>query len=270
MHLYLITGTLVIALGLPATATMISLNPIADAFVTGGSVHPNAGVPTMNYGGAGALQVSAAGTTKGEMQSLLRFDFSTAKSSFDTTYGAGNWIFQSITFQLGTNFGTQGTQPNNPIFNTINAGLFQIDWLANDNWGEGSGTPALPFEPSSSPVDGVTFASLGSLISAADRSLGTFSYVPVGNTNPPSIPPALYNLELNPDFLIDASAGNSVSFRVFAADSTVSYLFNSRSFGGSTRPGLIVEAVPEPGMPSILAGGAFFQLLKRRRDAKRK
>jgi len=29
----------------------------------------------------------------------------------------------------------------NAIFNTIQGGLFGFDWLANDNWGEGTGNP---------------------------------------------------------------------------------------------------------------------------------
>lgn len=261
---------LIAALASWASAATITLNPSADAFVTAGSSNPNAGNATVNYGAAGAMQVSAAGSTKGEIQSLLRFDFAGAKSTFDTTFGAGNWFFQTITLQLGTNFGSQGAQPNNPIFNTINAGLFQIDWLANDSWGEGSGTPALPFEPSNPPTDGVTFASLGSLLRSADRSLGTFSYTPVGNTNPPTVPPALYHLGLNADFLTDAAAGNFVSFRVFAADSSVSYLFNSRSFGGSTKPVLVVEALPEPATAFLCACASPLIATMRRRHATRR
>src|SRR5262245_34090185 len=103
-----------------ATAIVVNIDPTADAFVTARSATPSAGLPTANYGGAGALMVSGAGTAKGEMQSLLKFNLAAAKTSFDATFGAGNWFIDGITLQLGTNFGSQGAQPNNPIFNTIN------------------------------------------------------------------------------------------------------------------------------------------------------
>jgi uncharacterized protein (TIGR03382 family) len=244
----------------PASAATFSLTPTADAFLTGGSNDPNAGSQTANYGGAGALQVSAAGSTKGEIQSLLKFDLSAAKASFDATFGAGNWTVNSITLQLGTNFGVQGTQPNNPIFNSINGGLFKIDWMANDSWVEGTGTPASP------TTNGVTFSDLAGLIGASDETLGTFTYTPVGNTNPPTVPEASYALSLAPSFLADVTGGSIVSLRAYAGDAGVSYLFNSRSFSGN-QPTLVIDAVPEPGAGTLLAMGTLAWLVRRRRYA---
>jgi hypothetical protein len=255
-------GLAVVGLTASAHAAIVSIIPIADAFLTGGSADPGAGSPTGNYGGAGALQISAAGSTKGEIQSLLKYDLAAAKATFDSTFGAGNWLVSSVTLQLGTNFGTQGAQPNNAIFNTINVGLFKIDWLANDNWLEGTGTPAGP------TTDGVSFSSLALLISAADRTLGTFTYTPVGNTNPPTVQPATYALSLDASFLADVSAGNNVSLRAYAGDVGVSYLFNSRSFGTTAnRPTLIVnaDAVPEPGTSALLTGAVAVLLARRPR-----
>lgn len=267
-HLFLVACAFVSS-ALEIPAAIVSLTSIHDAFVSGGSTDPSAGDPDANYGAAGALQVSASGSIKGEMQSLLKFDVAGVKAAFDSEFGAGNWLIQSITLQLGTNFGAQGAQPNNPIFNSINGGAFAIDWLANDNWGEGTGTPAAPFIPSNPPVDGVTFASLGLLTSAADRSLGIFTYSPVGNTNPPDVPPATYTLSLDANFLADIVAENHVSFRVHAADAGVSYLFNSRSFGTAiNRPMLIINAVPEPGTGVVATTlGIILYSTRRRRHA---
>ena len=117
--------------------------------------------------------------------------------------------------------------------------------MQNDSWTEGTGTPAAP------TTTGITFSSLPSFTSAGDESLGTFSFA--GGTSGT----ATYTLSLTPGFLADASAGNLVSFRLFAADSAVSYLFDSRSFGtASARPLLTVVAVPEPGALPLLAVGA--------------
>src|SRR5689334_9790473 len=67
-----------------ARAADVVLSPTADTFVS-------ASESGSNYGGAGAVEVSAPGSFNGEFQGLLRFNAAAAKSSFDTTFGAGNW-----------------------------------------------------------------------------------------------------------------------------------------------------------------------------------
>ncbi len=166
---------------LPASvwAASVTLPTFADAFVT--SAHPS-----NNYGAAGALEISAPGSPAGELQTLLQFDLSSAVTTFNSAFGAGQWSVDSITLQLGTNFGTQNQSPGNAVFNNINAGLFKIDLLANNNWAEGGGTPMSNIVPSNPPVNGATFGSLGSLESGSDVTLtnastlgNTFTYTPV-------------------------------------------------------------------------------------------
>jgi len=239
---------LVAILVLSAHAATFTLNPSADAFVTTG---PTANLSGNNYGGAGALSVAAAGLPNGEFQSVLRFDLSGAKLSFDTQFGAGQWSIQSITLSL------TATSLNNAIFNSSAAGQFAVSWMQNDSWTEGTGTPAAP------TITGITFSTLPSFTSAGDEALGTFSFA--GGTSGT----AAYNLALTSGFDADATAGSLVSFRLFAADSAVSYLSDSRSFGTSGfRPLLTVVVVPEPGVLSLLATGAALVLGARcRRNA---
>jgi hypothetical protein len=223
-------------LGLPVYSATFTLNPSIDAFVTTG---PSGTLSGNNYGGAGALDVAAPGLAKGEFQSVLQFDLSGARASFDTQFGAGQWNIQSITLSL------TATSPNNAIFNSSAAGQFGISWMQNDSWTESTGTPAAP------TTTGITFSSLPSFTSAGDESLGTFSFA--GSTSGT----AIYTLSLTPGFLSDASAGNLVSFRLSAADTAASYLFDSRNFGtASARPLLTVVAVPEPAALPLLAVGA--------------
>ena len=126
------------------------MNPNADAFVTTG---PASNLTLNNYGGAGALALSAAGSTQGEFQSVLRFDTSASKIAFDGLYGAGMWSLQSATLRL------TAALPNNAIFNANSPGLFAVSWLQNDGWIEGTGTPNVP------TTTGITFSSLqGSFI----------------------------------------------------------------------------------------------------------
>jgi len=52
---------------------------------------------------------------------------------------------------------------------------------------------------------------------------------------------------MTPSFSADILAGGTVSLRMFAADTSVSGLFDSRSFGtASARPLLTIDAIPEP------------------------
>jgi hypothetical protein len=208
---------------------------MADAFVTTG---PSGNLTLNNYGGAGALSIAAPGLSRGEFQSVLQFDLSAARASFDAQFGAGQWSIQSISLSL------TATAPNNPIFNNGAAGLFGISWIQNDSWVEGTGSPGSPTQT------GITFASLPGFLSAGDESLGTFNFG--GGTN--GI--AAYSLGLASAFSADVLAGNVASFRLFAADSSVSYLFDSRSFGTvPARPLLSIVAVPEPGPLCLFATG---------------
>lgn len=237
LYKYLLSVSVVLSIGLVTPCrvlgAVVNLNPTADAFVATG---PANNLVVSNYGGAGALALSAAGSLNGEFQSVLRFDTSSAKSSFDSLYGAGSWSLQSVTLQL------TAASPNNPIFNTNRAGSFGVSWMQDDSWVEGSGTPNAP------TASGITFSSLqGAFISLADEALGTFSY------NGSSSGTFVYTLNLSTGFGADLLAGNLVGLRLSAVDSAVSYFSDSRTFNTATsRPLLSITAVPEPGTATLL------------------
>jgi len=219
------------------SAATFSLNPSADAFVS-------ANQSGNNYGGAGTLSVAAPGLSQGEFQSLLQFSLSGAKSSFDTQFGVGLWTIQSVTLQL------TATAPNNSIFNASAAGQFAVSWMQNDSWTEGSGTPMTP------TTVGITFSTLNSFLNVGDENLGTFSFNGATSGN------STYTLGLTSLFSADVLGGNNVSIRMSAADTAVSALFDSRSFGTSaSRPLLTVTAIPEPGS-CILALLGFWILAR--------
>jgi len=207
-------------------AASSSITPSADAFITAG---PTGNLSNNNYGGAGALAIAAPNLSQGEFQSLIQFNLSSVKSSFDAQFGAGQWTIQSATLQL------TATSPNNPIFNSSAAGSLSVSWMQNDSWTEGTGTPQAPTQSD------ITFATLNNFLSSADQALGSFAFNG-GTSGITSCP-----LKFTPSFLADVLAGNIVSFRMFAADATVSGVFDSRSFGtASARPLLTITAVPEP------------------------
>lgn len=232
----------------PGHAVIIDLYPHADAFVTTG---PSNNLTNNNYGLAGALSLSAPGLSKGEFQSLMRFDVSSAVASFNSTFGAGNWMIDGVTLTLTT------TTPNNPIFNGNNAGQFAIQWMQNDSWIEGTGRPMVP------TTDGVAFANLASLLSGADLSLGAFSFA--GGTSGVNT----WTLALASSLTADIAAGGLVSLRLFAESGLVSYTFNSGNFtmDDSVLPFLSISAVviPEPQTAVLTLASAAFLLSRRGR-----
>jgi hypothetical protein len=218
------------ALAPAASATQVLLNPTQDAFVSSAN-------PSSNYGKAGALLVDAAGLPKGEFDSLLEFNLASAKSTFDSTFGVGNWVIQSIQLQLIS------TTPNNSIFNSPNtAGSFTVTSMQNTGWAEGTGTPSAP------TTTGITFSTLPSFRGGSDELLGTYSF-PGGTTGSNT-----YSLGLTPNFFSAATGGGLVSLLALPADSGIIYTANSEdNMTPSNHPVLIVTAqVPEPASGSLV------------------
>jgi len=220
-----------------------SINPVADTFVTSAN-------PTGNFGNAGALGTSAPGLSQGEFQSVMRFDLAPVKAAFDSAFGTADWVVTSVSLRL------TAALPNNAIFNANVTGQFSIEWMQDDSWVEGAGTPINP------NVAGLNFNSLSSVLGNGTSSLGTFSF-PGGNTGSTN-----NALSFPVGFLADLVTGAPTSFHLLAADSSVSYLFNSRTIGTvASRPELSITAqgTPEPATLGLiaLAGGIFFRRARR-------
>jgi hypothetical protein len=217
----------------------------ADAFLATGSPNNPEGTDLtgLNFGGAGTLVVAPAASVKGEFQSVLKFNLTNAVAMFNTNYGAGNWIITNISLELTSNYGTSNVQPNNAIFPVINGGQFVIEWLSNDDWVEGTGTPNLP------TMDGVTYDSLPDLLSGAHEILCTNTYSPPGNNVP-----LTYTLPLNTNLVADVSDGGDVTFLFYAADDQIGYLFSSDSYGRGNEPLIKVTVTLNAVQPKILYG----------------
>ena len=227
-------------------AAEVTAVPSADTFVA-------AAEPTYNYGAAGAVEVSGAGTPSGQFQGLVRFDPAEAKARFDAQFGAGGWKLDSATLRLST------SNPNNTLFNPNAAGSITVSWMQNDAWVEGTGGPITP------TTDGVTFNTLPTFLSPADESMGTINF-PGGTSGANS-----YSLSLSPGFTTDLLTGSSASLRFYVeGGGSTSYLFASRTFNQTAnRPVLTLSAsaVPEPSVGIGLVGLAGMLLRRRARRA---
>lgn len=226
----------------------------SDAFVTTGTT--NGADPGKNFGGAGALAVSASGLSQGEFQSLIQFDLAGAKSQLDSAYPSG-WIIDSVSLTLVPQ------TANNAIFNAVHSGNFAINWVSSDAWTEGTGTPASP------TTDGITYNALSTLLSGGTQSLGTFNYN--GSTGTAQT----YAFSLSSAGLTsDITSGSKATFDIAAAagDTQLSAVFNSRNFGtAANRPKLSITAsaaaAPEPGRTSLLMTALGVLAMQRRRRA---
>jgi hypothetical protein len=207
----------------------------ADAFLCTGS--PNyengADLTGLNFGAAGTLAIAPASSAKGEFQSVIRFNLAGAVGAFNAAYGSNHWTVTGITLQLTSNYGTAGVSPNNPIFNVISGGQFVIEWLADDDWVEGTGTPNSP------TTDGVCYDSLPALLAQPSEPLVTNTYVPPGDNVP-----VFWPLPLTANLLNNVTNGADVNLRFYAADDQVGYLFNSYKYGRGNEPLIQVVATP--------------------------
>jgi hypothetical protein len=215
-----------------------------DAFLATGSPSNPLGtdLTNANFGAAGVLYIAPATSPNGEYQSVLKFDLSGATNLFAATYGS-NWTITAISLKLTGNVAGPGEQPQNLIFNPISDGNFVIEWLADDNWVEGTGRPMNP------TADGVTYASLPALLAEPHDVLCTNTYVPPGDSIPNI--PETWPLPLDQNLVTNIADGGPVSFRFYAADNQVSYLFNSHNYGNGNQPLINITASP---LLKILSG----------------
>jgi hypothetical protein len=229
-----------------AAQNFLITNDVADAFLASGSADnpKGANLTANNYGGAGQLAIAPSTATNGEFDTVLEFNTAAAVSALNAEYGAGNWTISGLMLSLAGNPGTQNTSAPNNIFNAVGGGNFNIDWIPDVSWTEGSGNPSSP------SGTGVNFNSISTLLQGA-QSLGAYTFTPPGNNVY-----ANYNLELNPDLVTNAAGGELLSLYFYATNSTVSYLINSRTApAGSADPELTIDVTvtPEPATMTLLA-----------------
>lgn len=248
-----VLGLWLLGQGSASAQVTVSTNSIADAFVRSAD-------PTHNYGGAGAMSVSgiiatnASGVQQGSLDSFVRFDITSSFAQFNATFGVGDWTISSAKLLL-----TETAAPPQAIFNR-GVGQFEIRWIANNSWVEGTGNPNSP------TTNGIVFNDEPSVVNGGlDATLGTFTN---GGTNGLDT----FSLGTPTAFLSDISTGGLVNLYFTAtAGSTVGFTFNAHEFGtASARPilQLTAVAIPEPAT-AALVGLSFASLVALRRGRRK-
>ncbi len=234
---------LVSLLFFPAVSAAAFTNAVtADSFV-------RALAPSANYGGAGALSVSGAnskngsGVLNGVFDTFIRFNTAAMITNFDSLFGVGDWAISAAQLRV-----TELGAPANQLFNR-GVGAFQIRWISNDSWIEGSGTPNAP------AATGIAYQEEGALLnSSSDSALGVFTNGGTDGTR-------LFPLTLSTPFVDDLAAGAEIGLFLTALDSGTGFTFDSSSFGTLTaRPVLEVTALPRPRISNIILSGTDITL----------
>jgi len=215
-----------------ASSTLPPIGTDFGTYVVSGS-HPNSnqgGTPyaDTNFYLKGAMMISApvdntvGSTDYGVRAMMALFSFNTAgvMPAFDAQYGAGNWSITSIGIEMSSNYAAAGTQPNNPDFNKIAAGQFQLSLLG--------GNPDITIQ---------TWNTLQAYLPGTTTTpLGTFTWAATSDLNNSYQSYALSTTQT----LTAAVLSGKLSLLGKAADDKVGYLFNTNTKG--TPPALLISA----------------------------
>lgn len=226
-----------VSVAVAASAAVFSTNtPDKDAFVR--SLQP-----ALNYGAAGALTVSGTNATmnnptNGAFDTFISFNAAAMVTNFNAAFGTNNWVITSATLIL-----TENPNPNNPLFN-YGTGYFEIRWIANDTWVEGTGIPTNP------ATNGITYSQEPAYLNSnTDMNLGAFDFTGGATTS--------CSLALASSFVNNMQAGGEVGLFMTAIDTNMAFVVYSRDFKGNPTvlPHLIVSAVAQPDISGISLSG---------------
>ena len=216
-HVFVISAVAVLTGSARAQVTATT-RPSKDATVSVAN-------PNNNYGIAGKLTFSAP-DANGEFQTVMAFDLSSVKASLDEMLGISNWQPMSLTLKLFKTDLSKSMPPYNPDA----SGDFQVRYMPDTSWIEGGG------DGKGKPVPGITYATLPGYLAAGD--------IPIANTSlVVSDASMVSSLPFTAEEVSAIKNGGQIGLHLLAADSVVSYIFDSREGGQQiTSPALTVTA----------------------------
>lgn len=229
---------------------------------------------TTSSGGMIALQgasgVNVSGAHAKASDVALKFNVGAVVDSLNSTYGAGNWSVANAKLTFQYSLYTTSVSWNS------GAGTFDIYWVGNDSWVQGSVNPAFAADASGLSVWSISQSLLGSeaytwttpTYTGTLNDLGTGAWA-LDKTGAKQST-AAYGLGLNTSFLNDitsASAGSNPNVSLYLLTTSSSLGLDLFTGGGSSVPTLTfdVVAAPEPASLALAACGlAGFHAWRRR------
>ena len=227
----------------PAFAEPFALPSIGTdygTYVVSGA-HPNSnqgGTPysDTNFYLKGAMMISApvANVVNGveygtrEMEALFSFNTASVAPSLDLQFGPGKWAITSIKIVFYSNYYSDGQQANNPDFNKIAAGDFQLSLL-----GSNPDLTAQTWNTLQAYLPGTTVSPVGTFHWATGT--GVYAEYPV-----------TYALAPTPN-LTSAITSGEISLLGVAADDKVGFLFNTNT--KKFPPQIVISADLAPAAP---------------------
>ena len=221
----------------------ISIQATADSFVFTGIGPNSAGyydAASRNFGAMNSRQVAGAGNSKGEFDSVIRFDTSSAVASLNLQYGAGNWTITGVSLTLCTSDNVAGPG----LFNYPgSAGNFIVSWMASDgiwaqgtgykNNGTGAGNAADHNVTGANFTSGVTWNSLRATLAIYPATLlSACYYQDLG-----MLQTETFNLGAsNSGFINTLRTGGAVSLLLAPGDNSVAFNFTSHNYGAGADP----------------------------------
>lgn len=272
-----------VAIGMPMIAKASVLT--SGTFTTGsGAGGSGAGTSTTCMiisdgtswsGGAVGVQGASApsniGTTAGAANVSFKFNIGSFVDSLNLTYGIGNWSVTNIQLKFQYTL-----YANNSRFGA-GAGTFDIYWVANDSWTQGTATPTY-----ATTANGLSSWSGGqSLLGSEYYDWSTPSYQgtmdDLGNnsvwvTDKTGVRQSVltYNLAATSDFLSDiltATGSGDANISLYLMSTSDSLGLTIFTGGASVLPTLTFDVIPEPGTNVLIllgAGSGFLLWLRRR------
>jgi len=222
----------------------------------------------------GAGSMSDLGSDAVAANSLFKFSIGSFVTGLNNTYGVGNWTVSNIQLTLQYTL-----YANNSRFGA-GAGTFDIEWVANDSWVQGSVNP--PYVTSASGLS--SWSGGQALVGSENYTWTTPAYtgsngdlaVPgvwVTDKTGPKQSTISYSLDSDPAFVADitsasAASDPAVSLDLIATSPTMGMTIFTG--GGSTLPTLtfdvVTQSVPEPASYAyMLVGLGGLTLLRFRR-----
>lgn len=193
----------------------------------------------------------------------FKFNVGPTVDTLNSTYGAGNWTISNVQLSLQYTL-----YANNTRFGG-GAGTFDIYWVGNDTWTQGTNDPVYA-------TDQTTLNTWAG--SSSDLASINFPWTstPADPTNPSqwqtsqSIPPVSYDLSATAGLVNDVTSATgaadpNVSLYLMATDNTLGMCIFTGGSPNLPTLSFDVISVPEPAAATMLALGSIWITSRRRR-----